>query len=726
MYTNGAGVPQDYGEARRWYRMAAEQGLAEAQSSLGLIYDNGTGVPQDYGEAARWYRMAAEQGLAEAQNSLGFMYDNGSGVPQDYGEAARWYRKAAEQGDVYAQYNLALMYIDGTGVPQDYGEAARWYRMAAEQGDADAQFSLALMYDNGYGVPQDYGEAARWYREAAERGNADAQNNLGLMSELGEGVPQDYGEAARWYLKAAEQGEADAQNNLALMYTNGTGVPQDYGEATRWYRMAAEQGEANAQFNLALMYANGYGVPQDYGEAARWYREAADQGDADAQYNLALMYEDGYGVRQDYGEAARWYREAAEQGDADAQYNLALIYDNGTGVRQDYGEAVRWYLRAAEQSHARAQNNLGVMYGRGEGVPRDPVLAHMWSNLAASTLPPGEDRDMAVENRDFVAEQLSPSELVRAQQMARNWRPGLSEMGETASSSGLSEPPGPARELVQNIQEALAALGYDPGPADGTPGPQTREAIRAFQADLELPVTGEVSKELLLLARISEAVLTAEEEGDFEGASENWYATGSGFVVSPAGYALTNYHVVEGCGEIRLPTGVSVAHVASDPQTDLALLKIPGEFPDSASFRAGRGIRAGDDVVAIGFPLQGILTSDPSVTTGTISALAGPGDDRRMLQMTAPIQPGNSGGPLLDMSGNVVGVVVSKLDALEIAELTGDIPQNVNFAVHASLARIFLDAHNIEYNMAPSTETPPAAEIAASARKFTVLIECWE
>ena len=78
------------------------------------------------------------------------------------------------------------------------------------------------------------------------------------------------------------------------------------------------------------------------------------------------------------------------------------------------------------------------------------------------------------------------------------------------------------------------------------------------------------------------------------------------------------------------------------------------------------------------------------------------------------------------MSGNVVGVVVSKLDALEIAELTGDIPQNVNFAVHASLARIFLDAYNVEYDTAPSMETPPAAEIAASARKFTVLIECWE
>ena len=92
-------------------------------------------MPQDYAEAVRWYRKAADQGNADAQFSLGYMYDNGQGVPQDYAEAARWYRKAADQGDADAQFNLGYMYDKGQGVPQDYAEAARWYRKAADQGE---------------------------------------------------------------------------------------------------------------------------------------------------------------------------------------------------------------------------------------------------------------------------------------------------------------------------------------------------------------------------------------------------------------------------------------------------------------------------------------------------------------------------------------------------------------------------------------------------------------
>ncbi len=100
-------------------------------------------------------------------------------------------------------------------------------------------------------------------------------------------------------------------------------------------------------------------------------------------------------------------------------------------------------------------------------------------------------------------------------------------------------------------------------------------------------------------------------------------------------------------------------------------------------------------MVAVGFPLPGLLASEANVTTGTVSALAGIGNDTRFLQMTAPVQPGNSGGPLLDLEGRVVGVVVSKLDALKVASATGDIPQNVNFAIKAGVVRSFLDASGV-------------------------------
>ncbi len=110
MYRDAQGVPQDYVEAAKWFRKAADQGLVGAQYSLGVAHMNGQGVPQDYAEAVKWFRLAADQGFAEAQASLGVAYIQGQGVPQDYAEAVKWCRKAADQGIARAQGALGLMY----------------------------------------------------------------------------------------------------------------------------------------------------------------------------------------------------------------------------------------------------------------------------------------------------------------------------------------------------------------------------------------------------------------------------------------------------------------------------------------------------------------------------------------------------------------------------------------------------------------------------------------
>jgi len=282
--------------AAKWYRKAAEQGHADAQNNLGVMYATGKGVTQNNIEAVKWFRKAAQQGHADAQNNLGWMYAAGKGVTQNDIEAAKWFRKAAQQGHVQAQNNLGVMYATGKGVTQDYVEAAKWYRKAAQQGYAQAQYNLGVRYDNGEGVTQDDVEAAKWFRKAAEQGHTDAQNNLGWMYATGKylggmyatgkGVTQDDVEAAKWFRKAAEQGHADAQNLLGMMYTLGKGVTQNDIEAAKWFRKAAEYGYANAQNYLGWMYATGKGVTQDYVEAAKWYRKAAEQGYIQVPNNL--------------------------------------------------------------------------------------------------------------------------------------------------------------------------------------------------------------------------------------------------------------------------------------------------------------------------------------------------------------------------------------------------------------------------------------------------------
>ena len=166
--------------------------------------------------------------------------------------------------------------------------------------------------------------------------------------------------------------------------------------------------------------------------------------------------------------------------------------------------------------------------------------------------------------------------------------------------------------------------------------------------------------------------------------------------------------------------------VAEDTHNDLALLSAPGVSGAAATFRGERTVALGAPVVVAGYPLRGVLTEGLQVTPGAVSALAGPRDDARFLQITAPVQVGNSGGPLLDAEANVVGVVVGKLDALRVAEVTGDIPQNINFSIKGSVARAFLDIYGVDYMVGTPQQKLDVPEVAARARAFTVIVECWK
>ncbi|MAF94841.1 MAG: hypothetical protein CMM60_03695 [Rhodospirillaceae bacterium] len=211
------------------------------------------------------------------------------------------------------------------------------------------------------------------------------------------------------------------------------------------------------------------------------------------------------------------------------------------------------------------------------------------------------------------------------------------------------------------------------------------------------------------------------------GGSRTRKSGGTGFVISDQGHILTNFHVVESCNEVRGKIGAETEKltiVASDRSNDLAVLKIGSFVGEVAKFRGDQSVRAGDSMIVVGYPLQGLLTSLPSVTTGAVTALAGIGDDIRYYQISAPVQPGNSGGPVLDYSGQVVGLVVAKLDALVVARATGDIPQNINFAIKFSVIQNFLRTHGVSYQTASSDRELKPGQIGESASKYTIALEC--
>jgi hypothetical protein len=203
-------------------------------------------------------------------------------------------------------------------------------------------------------------------------------------------------------------------------------------------------------------------------------------------------------------------------------------------------------------------------------------------------------------------------------------------------------------------------------------------------------------------------------------------SSGTGFAVAP-GLLITNNHVIAGCGSIEIisadgrRTGTVVD---ADDQIDLALLRAAGIKGATARLRNPRNVRLGEPVMVFGFPLVGALTSSGNFTSGLVSGLRGLRDAAGEIQITAPVQPGNSGGPVLDASGLVVGVVQAKLDALRSALTTGDIPQNVNFAISLEVLADFLTKNNVSFrNGAPSTLLD-TARIAALAQSFTHRVEC--
>jgi len=158
---------QDYATALAKWRTAAQQGDADSQANLGVLYSKGQGVAQDYKEAVRLYKLAAQQGNATGQSNLGFMYDEGKGVAQDYVEAVRWYKLAAAQGNAKAQTNLGVSYGKGQGVAQDFITAHMWLNLAAVGGDVHAVKNRDIIAARM--TPQQIAEAQKLARECKAR-----------------------------------------------------------------------------------------------------------------------------------------------------------------------------------------------------------------------------------------------------------------------------------------------------------------------------------------------------------------------------------------------------------------------------------------------------------------------------------------------------------------------------------------------------------------------------
>jgi len=202
--------------------------------------------------------------------------------------------------------------------------------------------------------------------------------------------------------------------------------------------------------------------------------------------------------------------------------------------------------------------------------------------------------------------------------------------------------------------------------------------------------------------------------------------TGTGCVISSDGYIVSNWHVVSGAERIRVITkqGVLDAKVVRvDTANDLALLKAEGNF-SPLPIASSRSVRLGATVATVGFPNVGLQGFAPKLAKGEIASLSGAADDARFFQISVPVQPGNSGGALVDERGNTVGVVSAKLSARVAFRSSGAIPENVNYAVKSSYLLSFLESvpDVVSKLKEPETKTREFEEVVRAAEQAAVLV----
>lgn len=209
------------------------------------------------------------------------------------------------------------------------------------------------------------------------------------------------------------------------------------------------------------------------------------------------------------------------------------------------------------------------------------------------------------------------------------------------------------------------------------------------------------------------------------------FSTGTGFFVSDDGHLLTNYHVVEGAHQIEvvLPGGQAMpaTYLERDTTADLALLQVEGLRSTPLPIARSAEIAKGQEVFTVGFPLVDIQGQAAKATFGRINALSGLRDDADFVQIDVPIQPGNSGGPLLNRQGRVVGVVTATLDQAVAMRLTGTFAQNVNYALKPDILRRFLREGRTRLSPPNEERPPPERDLQVQverAERSIVLVVC--
>ena len=463
--------------------------------------------------------------------------------------------------------------------------------------------------------------------------------------------------ARQMLTKLAEMGDRAAQFELYRIALDQPAVAN--ADAQVLLRRAAGPASPQAQVELAESHLDGSNREIDPAMAAFWFEEAARRGYVIAQVLLAGMLQRGDGVAADANQARFWMQRAAENGSSEAAFRL------GKGKPGIAGRGL--IEQAAAAGHSGAQRYLGLQLARGGGYPTDESDALNWFTRAAES---GDATAMMLVGLFHLQGRGTPADS----ELAYRWLKRAQINGE-----------GRAVPQLKALEEAMQS------------GPKIA-ATRAAMADVlqdPLPWSG----------------------NRVEFPANQLLGHGAAFWINQAGYLLSNQHVIERCNEVRV-AGIGVASVvASEPENDIAVLKVNHQPNHWAAFDQHGAVEIGAAVNAYTVQHPGSKFESRQAHPGAIRALTRPDLDPRYFRFDASLEPGSSGAPVISEKGRVVGMVVAKFSAFAAYELTGRVGEPVSFALHPQLIREFLNIYGIHYE-----EAGPAEDRSA---RIVERLECW-
>ena len=409
-YYMGLGCETNINKAVEFFRMAAQQGLPQAQWRLGAVLLKDATTEN---EGFEWIKKAADQNFSYAAGQLGCMYLYGMACQKDTVKAEYYLKNSAEHGLSVSQFNLAEAYCDGT-FTTNIVESVHWCAEAATNKHVVAQYKLGLAYMAGIGIKEDVTNSYYWIRKSADAGYAPAEFDVCEYLTLGVGCEIDKNEADRFMARAAAHGFPRAMTKMYLL----TKATND-AVSVSWLNLAVEKNDPealyilgmkrteawltkdelniddyfkSADFNLVIRSAeSGWGPACSFiggiyldvartnvtrrKEGVQWLYKGAGLGDKGSLVRLGEFHTMSHFAECNPKEGVACLRRAASIGSTLAYLHLGDCYLYGVGLAKDEKEAFKCYEKASAAGIAKAQYRLGTCYEFGSGVTKDLKLA---------------------------------------------------------------------------------------------------------------------------------------------------------------------------------------------------------------------------------------------------------------------------------------------------------------------------------------------------------------